>query len=76
MLRRLEIGLVAAVVLTPLVLLVVTGSAGTFAVLYGIETLIVVSWRAVRKRLGLPAWKADEADITRLRRWSQSRRTS
>jgi hypothetical protein len=58
------------------VLLVVTGSAATFAVLYGIETLIIVSWRAVRKRLGLPAWKADEAYITRLRRWSQSRRTS
>ena len=72
--RSLEIALVAAVILAPVVILIATGSFGTFAALYGVETLIAVAARLISRRLELPAWAPDEAYVTRLRRWNRSRR--
>jgi hypothetical protein len=71
--RYLYAVLLGLVIVAPIVVLIVTGSVGAFAVIYAAEAVIGLVAHQVARRLGLPAWAPDEAYITRLRRWRRAR---
>jgi hypothetical protein len=74
MARAVRIGLTTAGIVAPFILWLATGSVGWLGVIYAVEALVTLLIRWVARSLGLPAWSANEAYVSRLRRWNQSRR--
>ena len=67
--------MVIALIVAPIVVALIDGDVSWFAVVYGAEALVLLVAGVVRRRLGLPTWTANEAYISRLRRWHRSRHT-
>lgn len=72
--RLFGLAVLLLIVVEPLVTWLITGTVDSLALIHGVEALIVLAFLWLRRAFGLPAWSADEAYVTRLRRWRAVRR--
>ncbi len=72
--RLFGLAVLLLIVVDPLITWLTTGTVDSLALIHGVEALIVLAFLWLRRVLGLPAWSAGEAYVTRLRRWRAVRR--